>query len=146
MLTDRLSGVVVVVIAFAYFASATQLQQPFFADPLGPKAFPMLVAFVAAICGLVMLLKPDEEPKWPALTTFLHLGFAVVALVLYAYGLKPLGFILSTALAGGAVSYLINPNLRNAAITGVCLSGGLFLIFKFIFGLGLFALPRWLMG
>ena len=145
-MTDRIAGFIAVVLALAYFAGATQLQSPFFADPLGPKAFPMLVASVAAICGVVMILKPDQEPEWPGLTTLMHIGFAVVALVLYAYGLKPLGFLVSTALVGAAVSYLINAHLRNAVVTGVCLSGGLFLLFKFVFGLSLFALPRWLMG
>lgn len=145
-MSDRITGLIVVVLALAYFASATTLGEPFFADPLGPKAFPMLIASVGAVCGLVMLLKPDTEPQWPKLTTLFHLAIAVVALVLYAFALKPLGFLASTALAGMAVSYLIEAHPRNAVITGVALSGGLFLIFKFIFGLSLFALPRWLMG
>ncbi len=145
-MTDRITGFIVVVLALAYFAGATQLQQPFFSDPLGPKAFPMAIAAVAAICGMVMILKPDEEPEWPKLITLLHLGFAVVALVLYAYGIKPLGFLLSTALVGAAVSYLIHANIKTASVTGLGLSAGLFLIFKYAFGLSLFALPRWLMG
>jgi putative tricarboxylic transport membrane protein len=145
-MSDRITGLIVVVLALAYFASATTLDEPFFADPLGPRAFPILVAFVAAVCGVIMLLKPDTEPEWPKLTTFYHLMFAVIALVLYAFALKPLGFLASTALAGIAVSYLIEANARNAVMAGVALSGGLFLIFKFIFGLSLFALPRWLMG
>ena len=73
-------------------------------------------------------------------------GFAIVALILYAYGLKPLGFLLSTALVGAAVSYLIQPNLKTSLFTGVGMSVGLFLLFKFVFGLSLFASPRWLMG
>jgi len=145
-MTDRITGLIVVVLALAYFAGATQLQEPFFSDPLGPKAFPMMIASVAVICGLVMIMKPDQEPKWPGLTTFMHIGFAVVALVFYAYTLKPLGFLVSTAIAGTAVSYLIEARAKNAVVTGVLFSGALFLIFKFIFGLSLFAFPRWLMG
>ncbi|NRP96167.1 Tripartite tricarboxylate transporter TctB family protein [Marinobacterium sp. xm-g-59] len=106
----------------------------------------MMIASVAVICGLVMIMKPDQEPEWPGLTTFMHIGFAVVALVFYAYTLKPLGFLVSTAIAGTAVSYLIEARAKNAVVTGVLFSGALFLIFKFIFGLSLFALPRWLMG
>ena len=39
-MSDRITGFVVAVLALAFFASASQLEQPFFADPLGPKAFP----------------------------------------------------------------------------------------------------------
>jgi hypothetical protein len=31
-------------------------------------------------------------------------------------------------------------------LTGIGMSAGLFLLFKFVFGLSLFAFPRWLMG
>lgn len=145
-MTDRITGLLVVVLALAYFVSATQLDEPFFADPMGPKLFPMVIASVAIICGIVMLVKPDQEPAWPGLATLGQIALAVVALIAYAYTLKPLGFLISTALVGGAISYLINANTKNAAVTGVCMSVFLFLIFKFIFGLSLFALPRWLMG
>ena len=145
-MTDRITGFIVVVLALAYFAGATTLSEPFFADPLGPKAFPMGIAFVAAVCGLVMLMKPDEEPEWPGFETLLRIGYAVVALVLYAYGLKPLGFLVSTALVGAAISYLISPKPRTALFTGLGMSVGLFLLFKFVFGLSLLAFPRWLMG
>ena len=145
-MTDRITGLIVVVLALAYFASATQLQEPFFADPLGPKAFPMLIASVAIICGIVMLIKPDQNPDWPAFTTLLHIGVAVLALVFYAYTLKPLGFLVSTAIAGASVSYLIEAKPKNAVVTGILFSAALFVIFKFIFGLSLFAFPRWLMG
>jgi putative tricarboxylic transport membrane protein len=42
------------------------------------------------------------------------------------------------------LSYQISPRARFAAITGVSLSVGLFLIFRFALGLGLVAFPKWL--
>ena len=48
-MSDRLTGLIVLVVALAFFASATQLEMPFFSDPLGPKAFPMLISGVAII-------------------------------------------------------------------------------------------------
>jgi putative tricarboxylic transport membrane protein len=143
-MSDRITGSFVAVLALAFFASASQLEAPFFADPLGPSAFPMLIAAVAFVCGGVMVLRPDAEPDWPALSTLIRLLIAVLVLVLYAYGLKPLGFVLPTALAAGAISYQIRPGLRASALTGVCVSVVLFIIFKYGLGLSLFALPRWL--
>ncbi|MDB2324550.1 tripartite tricarboxylate transporter TctB family protein [Alphaproteobacteria bacterium] len=144
-MSDRITGLVVAVLALAFFASASQLETPFFADPLGPSAFPMLISAVAFMCAGVMVLRPDAEPDWPVLSTFIRLSIAVLVLVLYAYGLKPLGFVLPTALAAGAISYQIRPRFRASALTGVCVSIGLFVIFKYGLGLSLFALPRWLM-
>ena len=145
-MSDRITGLIVSVLALAFFAGASQLEMPFFADPLGPKAFPMLIASVAFISGCVMVLRPDAEPDWPSLATFGRLLIAVLVLVLYAYGLQPLGFLLPTAIAAGAISYQIRPTLRAATLTGIYLSFGLFIIFKYGLGLSLFALPRWLMG
>jgi putative tricarboxylic transport membrane protein len=146
MASDRIFGLVSAIVALAYIASATQIQTSFLADPVGPKSFPIMIGVVGALCGLFMVLKPDPEPNWPALKTFGALAFAVVVLVLYAYALIPLGFLVPTAIAAGVLSYQISPNAKNAAFAGVGLSIGLFILFKFALGLSLFALPRWLMG
>jgi len=145
-MSDRITGLIVSVLALAFFAGASQLEMPFFADPVGPKTFPMLISVVGFIAGMVMVLRPDAEPEWPAMATLGRLLVAVIVLTLYAFGLKPLGFILPTALAAGAIAYQIRPALIASAFIGVGLSFGLFIIFKFGLGLSLFALPRWLVG
>jgi putative tricarboxylic transport membrane protein len=144
--SDRLTGLITILVALAFFASATQLEAPFFADPLGPKAFPFLISSVALIAGLVMFLRPDEEPDWPVLSTIIRLVLATVILVFYAYSLKPLGFLFSTAVASAAISYQIKAQAARSVITGICLSAGLFIIFKYALGLSLFAFPRWFLG
>ncbi|ADE40328.1 tripartite tricarboxylate transporter TctB family protein [Candidatus Puniceispirillum marinum] len=143
-MSDRITGLIVAVLALAFFASASQLESPFFADPVGPKTFPYIIASIAFISGVTMVVLPDPEPKWPGLAMLGRISIAVVVLVFYAYALKPLGFLLPTALAAGALSYQIVPNRLASALIGIGLSGGLFIVFKFALGLGLFALPRWL--
>jgi len=145
-MSDRLTGFIIIVVALAFFAGATQLEAPFFADPLGPKAFPMMIASVALIAGMAMVLRPDEPPQWPELATITRLALATIILVFYAYSLKPLGFLLSTAVAAAALSYQINPHAVRSILTGAALSIGLFFIFKFALGLSLFAFPRGLVG
>jgi putative tricarboxylic transport membrane protein len=141
MASDRIFGAVVTLVALAYVASATQIQTSFLADPVGPRTFPILVGSVAAFCGILVALKPDEDPEWPALATLGALLVAVIVLVGYAYALKPLGFILPTAVTAAILSYQISPRPMAAALAGVGLSVGLFFIFKFALGLGLVALP-----
>ncbi len=142
MRTDRIFGLAVVLGALAYIASAFQLQTSFLSDPVGSKTFPIIVGGVAVICGLVMALSPDPEPDWPHGRTWARLGIAVLVLVGYAYALRPWGFLLPTALAAGIISYQINPRPVAAALTGIGLSVGLYLLFKYALGLGLMALPR----
>ena len=142
MASDRIFGLVVLFVALGYIASATQIQTSFLADPVGPKAFPILIGAVGALSALVLILRPDPDPDWPALRTFGALLVAVIVLVAYAYMLKPLGFIIPTALAAGILSFQISPNPRAAAFAGAGLSVGLFLLFKFALGLGLVAWPH----
>ena len=141
-MSDRMTGLIVAVLALAFAAGASQLEEPFFADPLGPKAFPLLVSAVAFLAGATMVMRPDAEPAWPGLATLIRLAIATIILVAYAHALKPLGFLLPTAIASAALSYQIRPRAGQSVVIGLALSAGLFVIFKYALGLGLFALPR----
>lgn len=145
-ISDRLFGAVVVLGALIYGMSALEIPKPFFSDPLGPQAFPIGVSIVAALCGLVMIFAPDPEPDWPEARAIGAIVISTILLVAYAYALKPLGFLIPTAIASAVISYQITPNHRNAALFGVLISVGLFLLFRYGLGLSLFAFPRSLMG
>ena len=142
MASDRIFGLVGLFVALAYVASATQIQTSFLSDPVGPRAFPIAVGVIAALSSLVLIVRPDADPDWPPLRTLGALLIAVGVLVAYAFALRPLGFVAPTALAAAILSYQISPNVRAAALTGVGLSIGLFLLFRFVLGLGLFPFPR----
>ncbi len=146
MISDRIFGLVAVIVALGYVLGATQIQTSFLSDPLGPRTFPYLIGGVTALCGLAVLIRPDPDPEWPGSNTFVALALTVAALVAYAYLLKPLGFLIPTALAAGFLSYQISPRPVQAAVTGVVLSLGLFLLFKYALGLGLFAVPKTWLG
>ncbi len=142
MISDRIFGLVVTMVALAYLAGATQIQLAFLPDPLGSRTFPYMIGTVMAICGVLMVLRPDPDPQWPGLATLLALAIATAVLVGYAYALKPLGFLIPTALAAGILSFQIHPRLHSAVLTGLGLSLGLFFTFKYALGLGLVAFGR----
>ena len=146
MFSDRIFGLVVLMAALAFIASATQIQTSFMSDPVGPKAFPMIVGAIAGLCGLVMMIRPDPDPEWPKGRTFFALLIAVVVLIAYAYALKPLGFLIPTAITAAILSYQISPRIVPAALSGLGLSVGLFLLFKYALGLGLEAFSKGLFG
>ena len=75
-MSDRIFGLIIAGVALAFFASATQLEQPFFADPLGPKAFPYLISVVAFIAASMMIFSPDKESNWPNFKTLIRISVA----------------------------------------------------------------------
>lgn len=141
-LSDRIFGLAVILVALVYIASAMQIQVSFLTDPVGSKAFPIGVASVAIICAVVMIMRPDEEPQWPELWTVFSILVSVALLIGYSYALKPLGFIIPTAIVSGALSYQISPKPKFAVLAGLGLSLGLFVLFKFILDLGLIGFPK----
>ena len=144
--TDRIFGAVVIVVALAFIASAYNLPPGNIFDKLGPKVFPIIVGIGMALSAAAMILKPDAEPDWPAAKSLLSLAFATAVMIGYAYALRPSGFLIPTAIVAAILSFQIDPKPQRAAIIGVGLSVGLFVIFKYALGLGLVALPRALMG
>jgi putative tricarboxylic transport membrane protein len=144
--SDRIFGLVILMTALAYIASAFQIQTSFLSDPVGSKTFPIMIGVTAAICALTVMFRPDADPEWPPSRTFGALAIAVAVLIAYAYALKPLGFLIPTFAASGVLSYQISPRPVPALITGVGLSVGLFVIFKYVLGLGLVAFAAGITG
>lgn len=145
-MSDRLFGLAVILAGIAYIVSATTIQTGFMVDPLGPKAFPILVGSIAVLCAVLIILKPDEQQSWPERATWLRLLLALITLIAYAYTLKPLGFLIPTAIAAGILSYQIRSTLVPAIMTGLGLSIGLFVLFRYILGLSLMPVPKGWMG
>ncbi|MEE9321539.1 MAG: tripartite tricarboxylate transporter TctB family protein [Granulosicoccus sp.] len=144
-MSDRLFGVVVLIAALAYIVSAAAIPTSFLTDPVGPKTFPRIVGGIAALCAVLIIIKPDGNPEWPTLRTWFALAIAMITLISYAYTLKPLGFLIPTAVAASVLSYQIRPRPLAALLTGLGLSFGLFIIFKYALGLGLAPVPKaWL--
>ncbi len=146
MSSDRIFGLVIALVALGYILSATQIQIGFLSDPVGSRTFPYLIGGFAFLCALTIAARPDPEPEWPQLATFGRIAITLVVLYAFAVSLRPLGFIIPAAIASGILSFQICSNVRIAAMTGVGLSIGLFVILKYGLGLGLMPFGRLLTG
>ncbi|MEO4047475.1 tripartite tricarboxylate transporter TctB family protein [Pseudomonas sp. CAU 1711] len=119
-------------------------QAPFSYDPVGPRAYPLLLLTLMAAAALWLLCKPSDEPtppiSWPLA---LRVGLCVAALLAYALLFESLGFILSTALAGFALGLLFGGRPLPSALSGALMGGLLYLLFDYLLDvplpLGLFA-------
>ena len=139
---DRIFGLVLIVVALGYLFSATSIQTSFLSDPVGPRVFPYMIGGAVLLCSLVLVIRPDINAEWPGLRTLLQLAIALAVLIAYASSVRPWGFLIPTAIVAGVLSYQINPKPTTAALTGLGLSVGLFVMFKMVLGLGLQGFPR----
>jgi putative tricarboxylic transport membrane protein len=134
---DRAFGVLCIVLAVLFVWQATQIELGFIVDPLGPRAFPIIIGVVLALGGLYLVLRPDPSPDWPALDRFLDIGIAVAIMVGYAVLLPTLGFVLSTAVAASLLGWQLGSRPVAAAAGGIATSVGIYVVFHLILGLSL---------
>ena len=118
---DRALGAVLIAVALAFIASANSLQVPFQYEPLGPKAFPILLGVILAVCGGVLVLRPDSVTWFHDRAAAWRVLAGAVILCLYAALFEPLGFIASTALMVTAMARLFGLGVVPAALYGVVL-------------------------
>ncbi len=136
-MSDRILGGACVLLAAFYIWAATQIQLSFLSDPVGPRTFPIIIGVMVGLAGLVILLRPDPEPDWPARSQLVEIGAAVVVLVGYAQLLPELGFLISTAIAAAYLSWRLGAAPIAAVVAGLAISIGIYVIFHLILGLSL---------
>jgi putative tricarboxylic transport membrane protein len=136
-LSDRALGAACILLAAFYAFFAAQTQVGFMSDPLGPKAFPYIIAGVLALAGVYPLVRPDPEPDWPAFGRILEIVFAAALMVAYTFALPTVGFGIATAVTAGLLSWRLSAKPVAAAIAGVAISGGIYTVFHLVLGLSL---------
>ena len=136
-MSDRIFGGVCLLLAAFYIYFATQIQIGFMSDPMGPRAFPIIIGIVLGLAGLYPIFRPDAEPDWPGFHRILEIVFAVAVMIAYTYALPEAGFTVSTTVAAGLLSWRLGAPPLRAAIAGLVIAVGIFVIFRLILQLSL---------
>lgn len=105
-MADRILGAILLLLTIGYAYMASQLQVGFLSDPVGPKPFPYMIASLMGLSSLYLILKPDANPNWPQRSFWLPFALVLISLVVYAYLIVPLGFIITTTLEMTLLSVL----------------------------------------
>lgn len=135
---DRLLGLGLMVLAVAYGWVAQQWPEPFGgAETVGPETFPTILAVVLVAGGIYLMIKPDPDAHWPLGKSALELVVSLLVLVVYAMLLEPLGFVISTTLAVGTLSWRMGANPRSAFVTGLISAVVVFVLFNYGLSLNL---------
>lgn len=135
--SDRIFAVLWALVLIWYGYTASQLTVEFSYEPVGPKAFPLLLTVLMAVCVAYLLIKPDRDPHWPERTLIVKLAAMILALAVYGAFFVDLGFIPATALMTLVVGRLYDGRWLASAITGVLLSVGLYLLFEYVLDVAL---------
>ena len=112
MVSDRILGGACVALAAFFIWAATRIELSFISDPVGPRTFPIIIGVLVGLCGLAIMLKPDPDPEWPATGRMIEIAAAFLS---WRLGAGPL----------------------QAAIAGVTISLGIYVVFHLILGLSL---------
>jgi len=129
-MSDRAFSVVALIACAVFAWVGWKIEAPFSYEPIGPKAYPLLLLGLMAVCAAWLLIKPDARADWPEDK---HLRFKVVALlgVVFAWALlfQPAGFIVSTILASIAIGWLFDATWKGNVIAAIVSGVGLYLFF-----------------
>ncbi|MET0847021.1 MAG: tripartite tricarboxylate transporter TctB family protein [Pseudomonas sp.] len=134
MLLQRIFASVLLLACVGLALMAWPYQASFSYEPVGPRAFPLLMLGLMGLGLLYMLIRPtpivhsDDDPKLDR-ETLNKIGICVVLLLVFAGMFEPLGFILSSILIGIPMARLYGGRWRPSIVVTTLMSIGLYLLF-----------------
>lgn len=142
-LNDRLLGIAALVFAAFLTWFGHDLEAPFAYEPVGPKAFPLLLALIIALCGIRLVLKGGNNVQANPPGANMRIILMAACLAAYAFFFQWMGFVIATALMAVVVGRLFGGSWGKVLIGGALMGLALFLLFDM--GLDV-VLPAGLLG
>ncbi|BAP43724.1 tripartite tricarboxylate transporter TctB family protein [Pseudomonas sp. 21LCFQ02] len=134
MVLQRLLAAVLLLVCAALALMAWPYQAPFSYEPVGPRAFPLLMLGLMSAALLYMLFRPtpivhtEDEPPLDR-ETLVKIAVCIGLLLVFAGLFEPLGFILSSVLIGIPMARLYGGRWLPGAVVVTLMSIGLYLLF-----------------
>ncbi|WP_417661374.1 tripartite tricarboxylate transporter TctB family protein [Pseudomonas sp.] len=107
-------------------------QAPFAYDPVGPRAYPLLLLGLMGAGSLWLVIKPGLMEQQLHMPTVKRSAMCVLVLLAYALMFEPLGFVLSTTLAVFVLGLLFTGRPVPCLISAVLMGVLLFLLFDYL--------------
>lgn len=136
-MSDRIFGGVGLALAIFYIWAASIIPDSFMVDVIGPRTFPYIVGGVLGLCSLIFILRPDSEPDWPHFRELFEIAMAAAVMLLYAWILPELGFLIATVFATAYLTWRLGTTPLMSLVVGVLTSVGIYVVFHLILGLSL---------
>lgn len=128
-MSERIFGFFLLLLSVAGIWIGWDLRAPVEYEPVGPRAFPLLVLTLLGVMAVVLMASRPAQTNWapPPVLTRIAALFAVI--LAYAWLFDKLGFILATALMTLPVARFFGGSWRQCAVGGAGLGVGLFVLF-----------------
>jgi len=134
---DRILGVALIGLAALAAFNASQFEVLFSYEPVGPKAFPILLSAILAGLSLVLVFRPGENGQWPEKHVALRLLAVLAVLLVYAMLFTRLGFVITTFATVLLLARLFEASWQKALIAGALMSVGSYYLFTLGLGISL---------
>lgn len=128
-MTDRILGVACMLLAVAMAAAARHYVAEISYEPVGPRAFPMLLAALLGAAGLWLALKPSPEATDYRGLPLKQVAGVLGAVFVYALTFETLGFTLATTLVAVPVGMAFGGRPLKCLLAGAVLGVGAFYMF-----------------
>ncbi|WP_426205606.1 tripartite tricarboxylate transporter TctB family protein [Pseudomonas sp. TWP3-1] len=134
MLIQRIFASVLLLTCAGLALMAWPYQAAFSYEPVGPRAFPLLMLGLMGAALLYMVFRPapikhsDDEPPLDR-ETLTKISICVVLLLVFAGLFEPLGFILSSILIGIPMARLYGGPWVPSVVVTTLMAIGLYLLF-----------------
>lgn len=107
-------------------------QAPFAYDPVGPRAYPLLLLALMGAGSLWLVIKPGLMEQQLHIPTLKRSAMCVLVLLAYALTFEPLGFVLSTTVAVFLLGLLFTGRPVPCLISAVLMGILLFVLFDYL--------------
>ena len=128
-MSDRILGAACIAVGAAMAWAAKDYAAPISYEPVGPRAFPLLLAALLAIGGAWLLVRPGANDRWLHEVPLRPLAGVIVAVFVYVLLFQWLGFTLATIVMAVPVGMAFGGSLLQSLGGGV----GLGLVAFFLF-------------
>lgn len=128
-MSERIFGVCLLALSVAGIYIGWDLRAPISYEPVGPRAFPLLVFALLGVCALALMLSRRPPTDWAPPPALKRIAAMFVAILAYAWVFDGLGFMLSTALMTIPLARFFGATWKQAFGGGVGLALSLYILF-----------------
>jgi putative tricarboxylic transport membrane protein len=129
MRSDRILGVLAVLLAAGMGVTAWGYAAQVEYEPVGPRAFPLLLAALIGLCGVWLMLKPSHHASFGNGAQLRRIGLCAACVLAYAALFQLLGFVIGTALMAIPVGRMFGGTWKQSALTGIGMGLALYILF-----------------
>lgn len=144
-MSERIFGGVLLLVSLAGIWIGWDLRPPVSYEPVGPRAFPLLVLALLGVCAVMLMREKTSDTVWAPPPVLRRIGALFLIVLTYALLFDKLGFIVATALMTIPVARFFGGSWKQSVAGGLGLGVGMFIFFDRLLDV---ALPTglWLNG